>query len=165
MEINIGAVQRLASPAPFGLVSVRTPEGKTNLTAVSWWTFASNHPPLVAVCLSKKGLSGELIAQDGEFGLSLVDESLRDAAYACGTCSGRKVDKPEQFGIELREPKLITAPLVERAKVAMECRLESVTDASDHNLFLARIVAVHCREELNHLYAWEGYKRLESIHR
>lgn len=163
MELNIGAVQKLASPAPFGLVSVRTPEGRTNLMALSWWMFASNHPPMLAVALSKKGLSGELIEKNKEFGLSLVDENLKEAAFACGTCSGRKVDKAAQFGIELKAPEIIKTPLVAESKAALECRLVSVTDASDHNLFLAEIVAAHCREELNQLYAWDGYKRLDSI--
>lgn len=69
MAVNIGAVQKLTSPNPFARVSTLRPDGGANLMALSWWTFASNHPPLVAVALSKKGWSGELITENGEFGL------------------------------------------------------------------------------------------------
>jgi len=163
MAVNIGAVQKLTSPNPFALVSTMRPDGGANLMALSWWTFVSNHPPMVAVALSKKGWSGELITANGEFGLNIVDESLAKAAFSCGTCSGRKVDKPAEFGIELCQGELIKTPLVLKSRISMECRLVSTADASDHNLFLAEVVAVRCSEEGKQLYAWEGYKELRPI--
>ena len=83
-NISIGQAQRLTAPAPFGLLSVRRNDGGTNLMAVSWWTYLSNHPPMLGVCLSKKGLSGSLITESGEFALSIVGENLREAALNCG---------------------------------------------------------------------------------
>lgn len=163
MAVNIGAVQKLTSPNPFALVSTLRPDGGANLMALSWWTFVSNHPPMVAVALSKKGWSGELIAENGEFGLNIVDESLAKAAFSCGTCSGRAVDKPTEFGVELCPPEAIKTPLVKESKISMECRLISTTEASDHNLFLAEVVAVRMNEDAKQLYAWEGYKELRPI--
>ena len=100
-NITIGQAQRLTAPAPFGLLSVRKEDGSTNLMAVSWWTYLSNHPPSLGVCLSKKGLSGSLLEESGEFALSIVGESLREAALKCGGCSGRAHDKAAEFGIPL----------------------------------------------------------------
>ena len=77
------------------------PDGTANLMALSWWTYVSNHPATTAVCLSNKGYSAELIRSNKEFGLNIVDESLKEAAFACGTCSGRTENKPETFGIEM----------------------------------------------------------------
>ncbi len=68
MAVNIGAVQKLTSPNPFALVSVSKPDGTTNLMALSWWTYVSNHPATIAVCLSKKGYTGELIRKTGSSG-------------------------------------------------------------------------------------------------
>ena len=87
-SILIGHAQKLTAPAPFGLLSTKKPDGGTNLMAISWWTYLSNHPPMLGVCLSKKGLSGSLIEENGEFGLSIVGEGLKDAALRCGSCSG-----------------------------------------------------------------------------
>ena len=83
-DITIGQAQRLTAPCPFALLSTLRPDGGTNLMAVSWWSYLSNRPPMLGVCLSKKGLSGELIHASGEFALSIVDASLRDAALRCG---------------------------------------------------------------------------------
>ena len=69
-DINIGQAQRLTAPCPFALLSVLRDDGSTNLMAVSWWSYLSNHPPTLGACLSKKGLSGELIRKNGEFALS-----------------------------------------------------------------------------------------------
>ena len=77
--ITIAQAQKLTSPHPFGLLCTRKEEGSCNLMAVSWWTFLSNHPPMLGVCLSKKGLSGSLIQKTGEF--SLVSASR--AAFEC----------------------------------------------------------------------------------
>ena len=82
-EITVGQAQRLTAPAPFGLLSTQTGEGKTNLMAVSWWTYLTNHPPKLGVCLSNKGYSGELIRQTGEFALNIVGEELRVAGIKC----------------------------------------------------------------------------------
>ena len=88
-DITIGQAQKMTAPAPFALLSSCDSEGKTNLMAVSWWTYLSNHPPKLGVCLSNKGYSGSLIRESGEFSVNVVSESLKDAALMCGRCSGR----------------------------------------------------------------------------
>lgn len=163
MDIIIGTAQKLTSPNPFALLATRKPGDKTNLMAVSWWTYASNHPPMVAVCLSKKGYSGELIQIEKEFSLNVVDESLKEAAFKCGTCSGREVDKPEQFGIALKEAKVINTKLVAASRVSLECRLVNSMEAADHMMYLAEVVSLSCDENMKAVYAWDGYKRLDSI--
>ena len=113
-RLTVAEAQKLASPAPFALLSVKREDGKTNLMALSWWSFLSNHPPLLGVCLSKKGLSGSLIEKNGEFALSLVGPALKDSAFRCGCCSGRVVDKAEDFGIPLEDAQA-ARPIVSSA--------------------------------------------------
>ena len=163
MEFNIGAIQKLTSPNPFALISTTKEDGSTNLMALSWWTYASNRPATVAVCLSKKGLSGGLIHENGEFGLNIVDETLAQAAFGCGTCSGRTANKAEQFGIELMEPDTIKTRLVSAHKVAMECRLVSEIEVADHIMYIAEVVSAHVKPEAKAVFAFEGYGRLASI--
>jgi len=66
-------------------VSTKKPNGKTNLMALSWWTFVSNNPATIAVSINKKAFSHELIYMNKEFGLNIVDESLKISAFLCGT--------------------------------------------------------------------------------
>jgi len=123
----------------------------------------SNHPATAAVCISKKGYTGVLIQKNQEFGLNIVDESLKKSAFLCGTCSGRTENKPEKFGIELIDPKVISTKLVKAHKVALECRLMNAVDASDHIIYVAEVTAAHCNPAEKHLYAVNGYAALDTV--
>lgn len=79
-KITAAQAQRLTAPSPFALLSSLKEDGSTNLMAVSWWTFLSNRPPMIGVCLGKKGASGKLIQSTGEFALNIVGEELKEAA-------------------------------------------------------------------------------------
>ena len=162
-EIALGQAQRLTAPAPFALLSARRADGSDNLMAVSWWTYLSNHPPMLGVCLSKKGLSGSLIEQTGVFTLSVVGESLEAAALACGRCSGRDHDKAAEFGIPLESASVIPASLVSDSRAAFECRLFSQTEAGDHVFYMAEILVCHGDPEIKQLFAWDGYARLGRV--
>ena len=163
MLVDIGIIQRMTAPSPFALVSTTKEDGGTNLMALSWWCYASNHPPAVVVCLSKKGYSGELILRNREFGLNLVDASIAQAAMKCGRCSGRNVDKPSAFSIELLEPEVIATKLVKAHSAALECRLIETADAADHTVYIAEIVGVHVFEHARPLFAFDGYTRLDTV--
>ena len=161
--ITIAQAQRLTAPAPFALLSARKADGSDNLMAVSWWTYLSNHPPMLGVCLSKKGLSGSLIEQTGFFTLSVVGEALRDAALACGRCSGRERDKAAEFGIPLEPAASIPGSLVSGSRAAFECSLVSRTEAGDHIFYLAEILSCHGSADIKQLFAWDGYARLGTV--
>ena len=159
-RITLREAQKLSSPNPFALVSTVDEKGRNNLMALSWWTYCSNNPPIVAVCLSKRGYSGSLIMANGEFALCLPDESLQEAAFRCGTCSGRDTDKAKAFGIALESASEIGPMLVSQSKVALECKVTQTLEAGDHYLFVADVVAAHGDPSSKHLLAENGYAHL-----
>lgn len=162
-DITIGQAQKMTAPAPFALLSSCDSEGKTNLMAVSWWTYLSNHPPKLGVCLSNKGYSGSLIRESGEFSVNVVSESLKDAALMCGRCSGRTTDKVSEFGIETVDASVVKAKLVADSRVSFECRLTDCFDIGDHTIYVGDIAAVHGDESKKQLYAYDGYARLDTV--
>ena len=163
MGVNIKEVQKNSSPHPFALVSAKKPDGRTNLMAISWWTYVSNNPPTIVICVSKKGLTGSLIAENKAFGLSIVSEALKDSAFRCGTCSGREADKAEAFGIAMTPADEIDAALVEAHKAALECRVVQTVDGYDHDMFIAEVVAAHIKPEASQLFAVKGYAALDTV--
>ena len=163
MDFNIADAQKLTSPNPFCLITSCKPGSTTNIMALSWWTYASNHPATLAIFLNQKGYSSELIKETGEFGLSVVGASLKEAAFKCGTCSGREVNKAEAFGIELMDSEKIYPQLIKVHRVAFECRLIQILPVQDHYLLVGEIVALYCNPNINHLYTVDGYQKLESI--
>jgi flavin reductase (DIM6/NTAB) family NADH-FMN oxidoreductase RutF len=163
MDVNIKYVQKITSPHPFALISTQKADGSTNLMAVSWWTYVSNNPTTIVVSVSKKSFTNKLICQNKEFGLNIVNESMKKSAFKCGTRSGDKINKPELFNIDLLEPSVISTKLVSENKVALECKLVGIHDSSDHSIFVAEVVASHCNPERNHLYSFDGYRRLDTV--
>ena len=163
MAVNIGAIQRALSPNPFCLVATGKADGSTNLMALSWWTFLSNHPATVGVCLSKRGHSGELIRAKGEFALCFVTDALKDAAFRCGTCSGRDQDKAAAFGIALKPAEACSFAVVRDSKAVLECKLVDTKEVGDHIFYIGEVVAASCDPEAKQLYAFDGYGRLDTI--
>ncbi len=161
-ELTIGQAQKMTAPAPFALLTSADEAGKTNIMAVSWWTYLSNRPAKIGACLSNKGYSGGNIRAGGEFALCIVDEKLKDAALRCGTCSGRNTDKAAEFGIELVGAKEIKPEVVEASKVVFECRLSDMLEIGDHTFYVADVIAIYGDESKKQLYAYDGYGRLAT---
>lgn len=162
-KMTIGQAQRLSAPSPFALLGTKNAEGKENFMAVSWWTYLSNHPPMLGVCLSDRGYSGAVIRETGEFTLNLVGESLRESALKCGMCSGRNTDKIAALGIETLSCETVKAPAVKDSRLLFECRLRDTCKAGDHTFYIAEIVSVKGDATVPQLFAFDGYGRLDAV--
>lgn len=162
-QCTISQIQKLTSPNPFVLVSTCDENGKNNLMAASWWSYLSNRPATIGVCLSQKGYSGIIIRKTGEFCLCLPDDSLKDAAFRCGTCSGRDADKAELFGIELEPGHDVKAQHVKHSAAVLECRLINAVDVQDHTLYIAEVVNAFLDSGKRPLFSMNGYGKLDII--
>lgn len=161
--ITLSGVQKLTSPNPFALLSSAMDDGKTNIMALSWWMYACNHPEMVAVCVSKKGYTHELIEKSGEFCLSMPTEAIQEAAFKCGTVSGRACDKAAAFQIALTPAKEVATQYVTKSAAVLECKVQSTLPAGDHILFLANVVAAYVDKNARPLHAMSGYGALTTI--
>ncbi|MCI5902852.1 MAG: flavin reductase family protein [Blautia sp.] len=162
MAAEIGKFEKISSPNPFALITSKKEDGTTNIMALSWWTYCANKPvPTIAICLSSRGFSGQLIQKTGEFGLSLPDESIAQAAMMCGRCSGRDVNKPEEFGIELMDSVTMETKLIAKSQAAMECKVVQVLPVQDHLMFIAQVQETHFRDAYRHVSSVDGYAKLE----
>lgn len=160
-KISLSEAQRMSAPASFALLTTGNEDGSTNLMAVSWWTYLSNRPPRLGAALGNKSLSGENIRRTGEFALCVVDEELRDAALKCGCCSGKSVNKADEFGIALESAESIAPETVRASRIVFECRLCDTVDICDSSkLYIADIVAIRGDESKTALFAYDVYARL-----
>jgi len=162
MTVSLGTAQVLTSPNPFCLVGSTMDDGTTNLMALSWWTYLSNHPATVCVCVNRGAATNHNIKERKEFSICVVDTSLADVAMKCAV-SGYKVNKVQEYGIAMVKANEISVDLVEKSVVAMECRLMQCVELSDHDLFIGEVVALHTNDAYQPLYAAEGYKKLQGV--
>lgn len=75
--------------------------------------------------------------------VNLVTEELVYATDFCGVKSGRELDKFREMKLTKLPAQQVQAPLIGESPVNLECRVTQVIPLGTHDLFLARIVAVH----------------------
>jgi len=162
-KISVSESQKISSPHPFGLVVSVDDKKTVNAMGVSWWTYVSSNPPLIAVCLSKRSHSNSNIKQSGEFTLCLPDESLKEKAWKCSTSSGRNVNKISEYNIEVVQSEQIDVPIIKDSVVAFECKVHETVEAGDHTIFIADVLEVYGDENKKQLYAVKGYADLATV--
>ena len=101
-KINLPAAAKITSPNPVSIVCTLREDGETNLATVSWWTYLSYNPSMIAYAMAKTSYSGERVRETKKVVLTVPSEALTSAVLGCGSTTGRKTDKVAQFGIEMR---------------------------------------------------------------
>ena len=62
-EITLPKASQLTSPNPVTVVCTQKPDGSTNLATVSWWTYLSYNPNMIAYAMPRPSSpSGRLSA-------------------------------------------------------------------------------------------------------
>lgn len=156
-EISLGQAEKLSSPNPFTLVSSIKEDGSTNLMALSWWTYVSNHPALIAIATSNKGMTGANIKARDYFAVSMVGEEIAVPAFKCGSVHGFDIDKAAEFDIPLTKEADDPIAYPECARITIICKLKQAIDLDDHTLYIGDVVKVYGNDEIPAIYAMNGY--------
>ncbi len=159
--MTISQAQVMSSPNPFALVVSCDQNKKSNIMALSWWTYISNKPASLGICLSNACYTGQLLKENKEFSLCLVPPSLADVALQCGKVSGRTVDKESEFLIELSKAKKISPSIIKDSPLAFECTVNTSIIVGDHTIYIAKVVCIHGDSSKSHVYAVDGYSNLK----
>jgi len=121
--------------------------GKADAMTVAWHSSISFKPPLYGIAVSPKRFTYQLITESREFGINFIPLGKASLAAAIGGTSGQQVDKFERFNLKRDKPLKTTAPILEDAYAAYECKLVDSKPYGDHMWVVGEIVAVHCLEE------------------
>lgn len=101
----------------------------------------TNAPPRMAIGIGAKSLTHEMVAESGQFAVSVLDrenESCPDVIRRFGFQSGRDVDKFAEFPHELTERGI---PYLPDAVAVYECTVipQMTVDLGTHSLFVASV--------------------------
>ena len=160
--VNAALAQKLSSPNPFALLTAFD-GSKTDVMAISWWTYCSNHPLTVAVCIGTKGYCGDCIEKNGEFALCLPGNKISEPAFKAGCTTGRNLDKVKEFGLEMVKADTVAPEYVKESRLVMECRVVNQLAVGDHRMFIAEVQAMHTDESVRNLMAINGYAALGTV--
>lgn len=136
-------------PTPVGMITSCDAHGKPNIiTLGEVFNLSIRDPVRVGLAMRKATYSHALISQQKEFVVNLPTASMIDQALRCGSVSGREgVDKFREFGLTPMPSVHVKPPLIAECPVNLECRLVSVTEVGDHDLFIGEVLLEHVNEE------------------
>lgn len=161
-KINLPQAAKLTSPNPVSIVCTMKPDGSTNLATVSWWTYLSFNPNMIAYAMAKTSYSGEMVRDTHKVILAIPGVEIADAVMGCGSTTGRNTDKAEKFNIDLTEIEGSSIKIPVHSRVAIQCSLKEFYEVGDHYLYICNVEQVYGNEAEEALFAWDGYSQLRS---
>ena len=92
-------------------------------------------PPYVAVAPSRTSTSWPRIARSGSFCVNVLTDAQEDLCRGFATSGGPKFD-----GVTWHPAPRTGSPVIEGSLAWMDCQVELVHDAGDHELILGRVL-------------------------
>ena len=138
---NIGAKLALY-PCPVVVVGAMVNEKPTWTLAAHAGTVAHSH---LMVSLVQAHYINQGIRENKKLSVNVVDASWLAGADRMGTTSGYKVDKSEAFSWTMGENG---APLIDEAKVSIECEVDGNYELEKFDNFICRILATYADESV-----------------
>ena len=137
----------LTAPLPPVLVTVGDMD-TANIITIAWTGILATIPPKTYISVRPSRHSYQMLKDKGEFVINLPSASLaREVDYA-GIYTGAKVDKFEKCGFTKVESQEVAAPTIAECPIALECKITDVLPMGSHDVFMADIVSVSCREDI-----------------
>ena len=140
-KINIGATLALY-PCPVIVVGAMVNERPTLTLVAHAGTVAHSH---LMVSLVQAHYINQGIRESKRLSVNVVDESWLAKADRMGTVSGNKVDKSGEFAWTMGENG---APLIDEAKVSIECEVDGNYELEHFDHFICKILATYADEEV-----------------
>lgn len=107
----------------------------------------SADPPFVAVAPARTSTSWPRIARAGSFCVNVLGDHQLELARAFAISGGPKFE-----GVDWRPAPVTGAPLIEGSLAWVDCRVELVHDAGDHELIIGKVLELGTGEGSPLLY-------------
>jgi flavin reductase (DIM6/NTAB) family NADH-FMN oxidoreductase RutF len=135
-------------PRPIAWVSTLSAEGVPNLAPHSFFTVASQVPPIVQfTSIGRKDSLRNAVAT-GEFTISLANREMLEMVNASGTDYPPEVDEFDVLGIKPEPSEFVAPPRVAGSPVAIECVTESTVEFEHSVVVFGRVLGLAIDERV-----------------
>ena len=145
-RINL-APGALTAPLPPALVTVGDEE-YANILTVAWTGILSTVPPRTYISVRPSRHSYAILKEKGEFVINLASADMARSVDFAGIYTGKKMNKFDACGFTPIPSEKVSAPTVAQCPLALECKVFDVIPMGSHDVFMADIVSVSCREDI-----------------
>ena len=136
-------------PTPAALITCVASDGRPNIiTLGEVFNVSLRRPPVVGLAIRKATYSHGLIAAAKEFVVNMPTTAILRETDLCGTLTGRDSDKFAESGLTPLPADKVRPPLIKECPLNIECRLISLQEMGDHDLFLGEVLAVHADDSV-----------------
>ncbi len=147
----VALLKAVVVPRPIAWVSTLSVDGVANLAPHSFFTVASQLPPIVQFTSIGRNDSLRNAIETGEFVISLANRQMFKQINASGTNFPPEVDEFSQIGIEREDSSLVKPARVAGSPAAIECLTERSVEFEHSVVVFGRVVAIAVDEK-----AFEG---------
>lgn len=134
-------------PRPVILVASEF-NGKVNVMAASWTMPISRSPPYVAIAISKRRFTYELIIKSKTFSLNILPKKYLSSIHFLGSVSGKEVpDKIVKAKLTYTKGRRLGVPIILESLVVAECTLWKDIEAGDHNVVIGKIEDIYAKPD------------------
>ena len=134
-------------PVPQTIVSCRDSSGRNNALVVGFTANVSLDPVMVMVGIVPSRFSHHMVKETGCFVINLPGKSFKKEYEYLGTHSGRDEDKFTALDLKWTNGTYVNAPILTDCPVSIECSVVESIQPGTHELFMAKVEAVHVDEE------------------
>lgn len=144
-KVKIEHPFRPVYPSPAGLIVSIDKHNKPNvMTAGEIFNISLKDPCIIGIALRKATYTHGLICESKSFSVNFPTVAILDKMDLVGTISGCDgLDKFKEYNLTPLPSDIINSPIIEECPVNLECKMLSVTEVGDHDLFLGEVVAMH----------------------
>lgn len=137
----------LTAPLPPVLVTVGDMD-EANIITIAWTGILATIPPKTYISVRPSRHSYGILKEKGGFVINLPSTDIVREVDFAGIYTGAKVDKFAKCGFTKVESKEVSAPTIGECPIALECKVTEVLPMGSHDVFMADIVSVSCREDV-----------------
>ena len=137
----------LTAPIPPAMVTVGDSE-HYNVLTVAWTGILATVPPKTYISVRPSRHSHAILCEKREFVINLPSADMARTVDFVGIYTGAKMDKFERCALTAHPSEKVSAPTIGECPIALECRVTEIIPMGSHDVFIADIVSVSCREDI-----------------
>src|SRR5579883_2093352 len=141
-DFPVGNVRRFLEPGPIVLVSSAW-KGKNNVMTMGGQMIREFEPSLIGCYMWDENHSFEMIRKSKECVFNIPTVDIAASVVKIGNCSGREVDKFQEFKLTPLPGKNVKVPLIQECYANFECKLIDASLIKKYSLFVFEVVKAH----------------------
>ena len=141
-DFPVSDIRRFLEPGPIVLVSSAW-KGERTIMTMGWHMIMECQPSRIGCYIWTENHSFELVRKSKQCVINVPTVELAETVVRIGNCSGRDVDKFEEFELTATPGVKVAAPLIDECFASFECRLVDTSLIRKYSLFVLEVVKAH----------------------